>query len=278
MAEVLDGRGIAAEIKEELKRAVARLSVTPGLGTILVGDDPGSKSYVAGKHRDCAEVGINSIRIDLPADATATQVLDAVKKLNQDSQCTGFIVQLPLPAQIDTELVLEAIEPTKDADGLHPINLGRLVLNHPAPLPCTPQGIVELVERSGHSWQGKHVVIIGRGTTVGRPLSLLLTQRGINATVTTVHTGTRDIAAHTQRADVVIAALGRAHFLKPEMIKAGAILIDVGLTRTATGLLGDIDPSCYSISSAYSPVPGGVGPMTRALLLKNVVTLAEARS
>lgn len=275
MTKILDGRSIASAIKTELKSDLAKLVTAPGLGTILVGSDPGSSAYVAGKHRDCAEVGIKSIRVELPGSATQDEVLAAVAKLNADSECTGFIVQLPLPEQIDTQKVLEAILPTKDADGLHPINLGRLVLNYPAPLPCTPQGIVELLERSGESWDGKNVVVIGRGTTVGRPLALLLTQRAINATVTTVHTGTHDLVEHTLRADIVIAALGRAHFLKREMVKPGVILIDVGLTRTTAGLVGDIDPDTYSVASAYSPVPGGVGPMTRALLLKNVVRLAS---
>lgn len=275
MTKILDGRSIASAIKTELKSDLAKLVTAPGLGTILVGSDPGSSAYVAGKHRDCAEVGIKSIRVELPGSATQEEVLAAVAKLNADSECTGFIVQLPLPEQIDTQKVLEAILPTKDADGLHPINLGRLVLNYPAPLPCTPQGIVELLERSGESWDGKNVVVIGRGTTVGRPLALLLTQRAINATVTTVHTGTHDLVEHTLRADIVIAALGRAHFLKREMVKPGVILIDVGLTRTTAGLVGDIDPDTYSVASAYSPVPGGVGPMTRALLLKNVVRLAS---
>lgn len=275
MTKLLDGRAIAAEIKAELRASVASLSAAPGLGTILVGEDAGSKAYVAGKHRDCAEVGINSIRIDLPEDASEAEVIEAVHRLNQDAACTGFIVQLPLPKQIDTRRVLEEIDPTKDADGLHPTNLGLLVLGFAAPLPCTPLGIVELLERSGESWDGKDVVIIGRGTTVGRPLSLLLTNRNINATVTTVHTGTKNLSTHTLKADIVIAALGKAHFVKKEMIKPGAILIDVGLTRTENGLVGDIDPEAHSISSAYSPVPGGVGPMTRALLLKNLLELGR---
>jgi methylenetetrahydrofolate dehydrogenase (NADP+)/methenyltetrahydrofolate cyclohydrolase len=278
MTKILDGRAIAAAIKVELKSEIAKLAKPAGLGTILVGDDPGSQAYVAGKHRDCAEVGIKSIRVDLPKSASESEVLDAVNRLNEDPECTGFIVQLPLPAEIDTEKVLEAIAPNKDADGLHPINLGRLVLNFPAPLPCTPRGIVELVERSGQNWQGKDVVVIGRGTTVGRPLSLLLTQRSANATVTTVHTGTRDISSHTRRADIVVAALGSAHFVKREMVKPGAILIDVGLTRTENGLVGDIDPGAYESASSYSPVPGGVGPMTRAMLLKNVIELARVNS
>lgn len=275
MTQILDGRAIAAEIKAELQAALTNLGKVPGLGTILVGADPASRTYVAGKHRDCAEVGIKSIQIELPATASEAEVLAAVHTLNADPECTGFIVQLPLPTHISAQRVLEAIDPAKDADGLHPLNLGRLVLNHPAPLPCTPLGIVELVARSNLSWAGKEVVVIGRGATVGRPLSLLLSQRNLDATVTTVHTGTQDIAAHTKRAEILIAAIGRAHFVTAEMVRPGAILIDVGLTRTESGLLGDICPDAYKLAAAYSPVPGGVGPMTRALLLKNVIELAQ---
>lgn len=275
MTQILDGRAISAQIKAELRVKITKLDKVAGLGTILVGADPASKTYVAGKHRDCAEVGIKSIQIDLPATASEAEVLAAVHSLNADPQCTGFIVQLPLPSQISTQRVLEAIDPAKDADGLHPLNLGRLVLNQPGPLPCTPLGIVELVERSNLSWKGKEVVVIGRGATVGRPLSLLLSQRNLDATVTTVHTGTRDITAHTKRAEILIAAIGRAHFVTAEMVRPGAILIDVGLTRTDSGLLGDISPAAYLGAAAYSPVPGGVGPMTRALLLSNVIELAQ---
>lgn len=275
MIQVLDGRAISAQIKAELRARLANLGKTPGLGTILVGADPASKTYVAGKHRDCGEVGIKSIQIELPATATEAEVLAAVHSLNGDPECTGFIVQLPLPSHINAQRVLEAIDPAKDADGLHPLNLGRLVLNQPAPLPCTPLGIVELITRSNLSWKGKEVVVIGRGATVGRPLSLLLSQRNIDATVTTVHTGTRDIAAHAKRAEILIAAIGSAHFVTPELVRPGAILIDVGLTRTDSGLLGDISPDAYKLAAAYSPVPGGVGPMTRALLLKNVIELAQ---
>ena len=276
MAKILDGRAVAAQIKGELKREIATLKSAPGLGTILVGNDPGSMAYVAGKHRDCAEVGIRSIRIELPENASQEEICAAVSKLNDDPACTGFIVQLPLPSGVSAPEVLASIDPKKDADGLHPLNLGKLVLSEPAPLPCTPQAIVELFERSGGSWAGKDVVVIGRGTTVGRPLGLLLTQRGIDATVTTVHSRTSDLAAHTKRADIVVAALGSAHFVTAAMIKPGAALIDVGLTRTATGLLGDIDPSAAESASYFSPVPGGVGPMTRAMLLRNVVALAKA--
>jgi methylenetetrahydrofolate dehydrogenase (NADP+)/methenyltetrahydrofolate cyclohydrolase len=275
MSKILDGRALAATIKSELKSEISQLKSAPGLGTILVGDDPGSAAYVAGKHRDCAEVGINSIRIDLPGDSTQAEIRSAVTKLNQDPNCTGFIVQLPLPTGIDTQEILETIDPNKDADGLHPVNLGRLVLDYPAPRPCTPMAIVEILSRNGIELAGAEVAVIGRGTTVGRPLSLLLSSRKINATVTTLHTGTRDLASHTKRADVIVAALGKPHFLKPEMVKAGAILIDVGLTRQQSGLVGDIDPLAHQVATAFTPVPGGIGPMTRAMLLRNVVNLAQ---
>jgi methylenetetrahydrofolate dehydrogenase (NADP+)/methenyltetrahydrofolate cyclohydrolase len=275
MSKILDGRALAATIKSELKSEISQLKSAPGLGTILVGDDPGSAAYVAGKHRDCAEVGINSIRIDLPGDSTQAEIRSAVTRLNQDPNCTGFIVQLPLPTGIDTQEILEAIDPNKDADGLHPVNLGRLVLDYPAPRPCTPMAIVEILSRNGIELAGAEVAVIGRGTTVGRPLSLLLSSRKINATVTTLHTHTRDLASHTKRADVIVAALGKPHFLKPEMVKAGAILIDVGLTRQQSGLVGDIDPLAHQVATAFTPVPGGIGPMTRAMLLRNVVNLAQ---
>ena len=275
MSKILDGRALAATIKSELKSEISQLKSAPGLGTILVGDDPGSAAYVAGKHRDCAEVGINSIRIDLPGDSTQAEIRSAVTRLNQDPNCTGFIVQLPLPTGIDTQEILEAIDPNKDADGLHPVNLGRLVLDYPAPRPCTPMAIVEILSRNGIELAGAEVAVIGRGTTVGRPLSLLLSSRKINATVTTLHTGTRDLASHTKRADVIVAALGKPHFLKPEMVKAGAILIDVGLTRQQSGLVGDIDPLAHQVATAFTPVPGGIGPMTRAMLLRNVVNLEQ---
>jgi methylenetetrahydrofolate dehydrogenase (NADP+)/methenyltetrahydrofolate cyclohydrolase len=253
------------------------LANKPGLGTILVGDDPGSHAYVNGKHRDCAEVGINSIRIDLPASATQQDVLRAVNDLNDAKECTGYIVQLPLPGGIDTNLILEAIDPDKDADGLHPINLGRLVLNQSAPRPCTPSGIIELLKHNDISWAGKDVAIIGRGTTVGRPLSLMLNSKEINATVTNLHTGSKELAAHTKRADIVIAAIGKSHFLTAEMIKPGAVVVDVGITRTQSGLQGDVHPDVAQIASAVTPMPGGVGPMTRAMLLNNILHIAQAK-
>jgi methylenetetrahydrofolate dehydrogenase (NADP+)/methenyltetrahydrofolate cyclohydrolase len=275
MSKILDGRALAATIKGELRNTIAQLNNPPGLGTILVGQDPGSLAYVAGKHRDCAEVGINSIRIDLPETAREAEILAAVNELNQNQKCTGFIVQLPLPNGIDTKKILEAIDPNKDADGLHPLNLGRLVLDYSGPRPCTPMAILELLTRNGINVDGAEVAVLGRGTTVGRPLGLLLSSRKVNATVTTLHTGTRDLATHTKRADIIVAALGKPHFLKPEMIKSGAVLVDVGLTRLPSGLVGDIDPLAHELAAAYTPVPGGVGPMTRALLLQNVVELAR---
>lgn len=274
-ALILDGKKCATTIKSELKVRVAALSKQPGLGTILVGDDPGSHAYVAGKHRDCAEIGINSIRIDLPNTASQKDLLTAIAELNSAPECTGYIVQLPLPSQINANTVLEAIDPKKDADGLHPSNLGKLVLGQTAPRPCTPRAIVELLERNNISFDGKDVTIIGRGVTVGRPLSLLLSHRDVNATVTVVHTGTKDLSFHTKRADIVIAALGKAHFLRAAMIKPGAVVVDVGITRTSDGLQGDLHPDIAEIASAYSPMPGGVGPMTRAMLLHNLVELAE---
>ena len=274
-ALILDGKKCASTIKSELKNRVDALKAQPGLGTILVGDDAGSHAYVAGKHRDCAEIGINSIRIELPESASQKDLLSAISELNSASECTGYIVQLPLPSQIDANLILEAIDPAKDADGLHPSNLGKLVLGQAAPRPCTPRAIVELLERNNISWAGKDVTIIGRGVTVGRPLSLLLSHREVNATVTIVHTGTKDLSAHTKRADIVIAALGKAHFLRAAMIKPGAVAVDVGITRTSDGLVGDLHPDVAAVASAYSPMPGGVGPMTRAMLLQNLVELAE---
>lgn len=274
-ALILDGKKCASTIKSELKNRVDALKAQPGLGTILVGDDAGSHAYVAGKHRDCAEIGINSIRIELPESASQKDLLSAISELNSAPECTGYIVQLPLPSQIDANLILEAIDPAKDADGLHPSNLGKLVLGQAAPRPCTPRAIVELLERNNISWAGKDVTIIGRGVTVGRPLSLLLSHREVNATVTIVHTGTKDLSAHTKRADIVIAALGKAHFLRAAMIKPGAVAVDVGITRTGDGLVGDLHPDVAEVASAYSPMPGGVGPMTRAMLLQNLVELAE---
>jgi len=277
-ARILDGNKCAAAIKTELQSRISKLNTKPGLGTILVGDDPGSHSYVAGKHRDCAEIGIQSIRIELTASATQKDVLAAVKDLNSAAECTGYIVQLPLPSQINSNAILESMNPDKDADGLHPLNLGKLVLGQSAPQPCTPRAIVELLHRNSISLEGKEVIIIGRGVTVGRPLSLLLSSRKINSTVTLVHTGTKDVTTHTKRADVVVAALGKPHFLHAAMLKVGAVAIDVGITRTETGLVGDIHPDVAGVASAISPMPGGVGPMTRAMLLSNLVDLAEART
>lgn len=277
-AQILDGKALAATIKQELATRTAALKakgITPGLGTVLVGDDPGSHSYVGGKHRDCQEVGINSIRVDLPADASQADVLSAIRDLNNAKECTGYIVQLPLPRGINTQVILEAIDPAKDADGLHPMNLGRLVAGYDAPLPCTPRGIVELLNHYNVPLNGAEVVVIGRGLTVGRPLGLLLTRKQENATVTLTHTGTRDLAAHTRRADIVIAAIGQAHFLKAEMIKPGAAVLDVGISRTDAGLLGDIDPGVRDVAAWIAPMPGGVGPMTRAMLVTNVVDACE---
>jgi methylenetetrahydrofolate dehydrogenase (NADP+)/methenyltetrahydrofolate cyclohydrolase len=277
-ATILDGKALAASIKSDLALRTSALKnrgITPGLGTVLVGADAGSVSYVSGKHRDCQEVGINSIRIDLPASATQADVLAAIKDLNAAKECTGYIVQLPLPKAIDTQVILEAIDPDKDADGLHPMNLGRLVAGYDAPLPCTPRGIVELINHYKIPLAGAEVVVIGRGLTVGRPLGLLLTRKQENATVTLTHTGTKDLAAHTKRADIVVAAIGQAHFLKAEMIKPGATVLDVGISRTDAGLLGDVDPSVMDVASFVAPMPGGVGPMTRAMLLMNVVDACE---
>lgn len=277
-AVILDGKALAASIKADLANRTAALkakAITPGLGTVLVGDDPGSHSYVAGKHRDCVDVGIQSIRVDLPAEASQRDILAAIKDLNNAPECTGYIVQLPLPRGIDTQVILEAIDPAKDADGLHPMNLGRLVAGYEAPLPCTPRGIVALLNHYAIPLQGAEVVVIGRGLTVGRPLGLLLTRKQENATVTLTHTGTKDLAAHTRRADIIVAAIGQAHFLKAEMIKPGATILDVGISRTDAGLLGDVDPDVMNIASHVAPMPGGVGPMTRAMLLTNVVDACE---
>jgi methylenetetrahydrofolate dehydrogenase (NADP+) / methenyltetrahydrofolate cyclohydrolase len=277
-AQLLDGKSLAASIKVNLAQRTTALKakgITPGLGTILVGDDPGSHSYVSGKHRDCQEVGINSIRIDLPASATQADVLAAIRDLNAAKECTGYIVQLPLPSAINTQTILEAIDPDKDADGLHPINLGRLVAGYAAPLPCTPRGIVELINHYKIPLAGAEVVVIGRGLTVGRPLGLLLTRKAENATVTLTHTGTKDLASHTRRADIVVAAIGQAYFLKGDMVKAGSTVLDVGISRTDAGLVGDVDPSVMKVAAFVAPMPGGVGPMTRAMLLTNVVDACE---
>lgn len=283
----MDGREHLAAMKLEIAERVNALKdrgITPGLGTILVGDDPASHTYVDYKHADCKEVGIRSLRIELPADASTDDVLAAVDHLNQAPSCTGFIVQLPLPDHIDTDRVLEAIDPAKDSDGLHPINVGRLAGDtheeFAAPLPCTPRGIIELGRRAGVNWDGATVCLVGLGRTAGRPLSLLLTHGSVNATVDCCHVGTRDLAQHTKRADIVIAAAGSARLITPDMVADGAVVFDVGVTReqTADGkskIVGDVDPAVFAKTSYYSPNPGGVGPMTRAMLLLNVVEQAE---
>jgi methylenetetrahydrofolate dehydrogenase (NADP+) / methenyltetrahydrofolate cyclohydrolase len=277
-AQILDGKALAATIKAELTERVATLAergVTPGLGTILVGDDPGSRSYVRGKHRDCAEVGIASIQVELPAATSPAELEATIDKLNADPACTGYLVQLPLPGSLDDNWALSLVDPDKDADGLHPTNLGRLVLGAPGPLPCTPRAVVELLRRHGIALGGAEVCLIGRGTTVGRPLGLLLTRKSENATVTLCHTGSVDVARHTREADIVVAAAGRPGLVTADMVKPGAVCVDVGITRTEQGLVGDVDASVHEVASWVAPVPGGVGPMTRAMLLTNVVERAE---
>jgi methylenetetrahydrofolate dehydrogenase (NADP+)/methenyltetrahydrofolate cyclohydrolase len=277
-ARILDGKGTAASIRANLADRVAALraaGVVPGLGTVLVGDDPGSRSYVAGKHRDCAQVGITSLSRELPATATQEDVEAIVAELNAEQACTGYIVQLPLPHGVATGRVLDLMDPSKDADGLHPVSLGKLVLGDEAPLPCTPRGIVTLLERFGVGLAGAEVTIVGRGVTVGRPLGLLLTRRRENATVTLCHTGTRDLAGAVRRADIVVAAAGVPGMITADMVRPGAVVVDVGLTRTAEGLVGDVAPDVADTAGWISPVPGGVGPMTRAMLLLNVVEAAE---
>lgn len=287
-AQILDGKACAATIKDELRTSVAALAergIVPGLGTVLVGEDPGSKWYVAGKHRDCAEVGIHSIRRDLPDTVTQDELLAVIDELNADDECTGYIVQLPLPGHIDTNTILERIDPAKDADGLHPTNLGRLVLNVndeiTTPLPCTPRGVIELMVRHGIELAGKHVVVIGRGVTVGRSIGALLTRREHNATVTLTHTGTVNLPELLAQADVIVAAAGAARIVTADVVKPGAIVLDVGVSREVdpeTGkskIVGDVDPGVAEVADWISPNPGGVGPMTRALLLKNVVDTAE---
>jgi methylenetetrahydrofolate dehydrogenase (NADP+)/methenyltetrahydrofolate cyclohydrolase len=278
-AQLLDGKALAATIKADLTERVRNLiaqGITPGLGTVLVGEDPGSKAYVAGKHRDCAQVGIASIQVELPASVSEAELEAEIARLNADPACTGYIVQLPLPGDLDDNRALGLVDPGKDADGLHPVNLGKLVLGEPAPLPCTPRGIVELLRRNGVGLSGAEVCIVGRGTTVGRPLGLLLIRKSENATVTLCHTGTVDIGAHTRTADIVVAAAGRPGLITGEMVKPGAVCVDVGITRTEAGLAGDLDSSVREVASWVAPVPGGVGPMTRAMLLTNVVERAEA--
>lgn len=290
MATKIDGKMISARIKEDLARRVAALKqrgVEPGLGTILVGSDPGSVKYVAGKHADCAEIGVTSIKRELPAYATFDQIAAAVNELNADPACTGYIVQLPLPKGIDENAVIDLIDPKKDADGMHPYNLGELVL-HPrgeiaTPLPCTPRGVIELLGAYDIDLNGKEVCVLGRGITIGRTIGLMLTRKEVNATVTLCHTGTKDVRDHMRRADVIVAAMGSAAFVKPDDIKEGAVLVDVGVSRVFDEeagryrVRGDIDKACYEKASAYTPNPGGVGPMTRAMLLENVVEMAERR-
>jgi methylenetetrahydrofolate dehydrogenase (NADP+)/methenyltetrahydrofolate cyclohydrolase len=284
----LDGVATAAAVKGELAERITALKargIVPGLGTLLVGSDPGSISYVAGKHRDCAEVGIESIRVDLPESATTADIEAAIRGLNENPAVTGYIIQLPLPGGIDENAMLELMDPDKDADGLHPTNLGRLVLGVggeiASPLPCTPAGIVEMLQRYDVAISGKHVVVVGRGLTVGRPLGLLLTRKGLDATVTLTHSRTQDLESYVRRADILVAAVGVAGLIQPEWVQPGAAVLDVGITRVVnpdTGkarLVGDVDPAVGEVAGYLSPVPGGVGPMTRAMLLKNVVDAAE---
>lgn len=288
MAVKIDGKMVSAQIKANLAERVASLKergVNPGLGTILVGSDPGSVKYVAGKHADCAEIGVNSIRKELPADATFEQIAEAVRELNADPACTGYIVQLPLPKGIDENAIIDLIGPKKDADGMHPYNLGELVLHArgdiTTPLPCTPRGVIELLNAYDIDLDGKEVCVLGRGITIGRTVGLLLTRKAVNATVTLCHTGTKDVRKHMREADVIIAAMGSAGFVKPEDVKEGAVLVDVGVSRVFDEeagryrVKGDVDKASYEKVSAYTPNPGGVGPMTRAMLLENVVEMAE---
>lgn len=280
-AQKLDGSATAAEIKAELRERVAALrerAIVPGLGTLLVGEDPGSRWYVAGKHKDCAEVGIESLRIDLPEVASQADIEAAVRTLNENPACTGYIVQLPLPRGRDENRVLGLIDPAKDADGLHPTNLGWLVLGHPGPLPCTPYGIVELLRRHGVPIAGADVVVVGRGVTVGRPLGLLLTRRSENATVTLCHTGTVDLAGHVRTADIVVAAAGVPGIITADMVKPGAAVLDVGVSRVDGKIAGDVADEVWEVAGWVSPNPGGVGPMTRAMLLSNLVSIAEQQA
>ncbi len=277
-ATILDGKQTAADVRAEVTERVATLrerGVVPGLGTVLVGDDPGSHSYVAGKHRDCARVGIASFQRELPATASQADVDAVIDELNNEPACTGFIMQLPLPKGLDGNRALERMDPAKDADGLHPASLGKLVLGQPGPLPATPRGIVKLLRRYEVPISGAEVTVLGRGTTAGRPLGLLLTRRSENATVTLCHTATRDMAAHTRDADIVVAAAGVPHLVTKDMVKPGAAVVDVGSTRTEQGLAGDVHPEVAEVAGWLSPVPGGVGPMTRAMLLENLVDIAE---
>ncbi len=275
---ILDGKATATAVKADLRvrvDALKALGITPGLGTVLVGDDPGSHAYVGGKHKDCAEVGINSIRVDMPQTSTQEEVDAQIAHLNGDPSVTGYIVQLPLPKHLDSNRVLELMDPNKDADGLHPMNLGRLVLGVDAPLPCTPRGIVELLRRYNVTIDGSQVCVVGRGVTVGRPLGLLLTRRSENATVTLCHTGTKDLASELKRADIIVAAAGVPGIVSAENVKPGAAVLDVGITRTDAGLVGDVAPNVADVAAFIAPMPGGVGPMTRAMLITNVVESAE---
>ena len=274
-ATIIDGRKSAETIKNQISVNLKSSKKELGLGTILVGNDPGSVAYVDGKHRDCSEVGISSIKVNLPTTSSEDEIITAIEKLNKDPKCTGFIVQLPLPASIDVQNVLSKIDPNKDADGLHPFNLGNLVLSKNSIIPCTPKAIWALLSEYKVNLSGAKVLIIGRGSTVGRPLSILLSQKNIDATVTLAHSATRNLTDLINDADVVVAAIGKPHFIKPEMIKSGAVVIDVGITRTQTGLVGDVDPGVINIASLFAPMPGGVGPMTRAMLLTNLVELAN---
>jgi methylenetetrahydrofolate dehydrogenase (NADP+) / methenyltetrahydrofolate cyclohydrolase len=277
-ATILDGKATAPAVKAELRVRVSALNdlgVLPGLGTVLVGDDPGSLAYVGGKHRDCAEVGIASIRVDLPIDTSQQRLDEEIERLNADPSVTGYIVQLPLPMHLNANHVLNLMDPAKDADGLHPTNLGRLVLGEPAPLPCTPRGIVELLRRYDVEINGAEVVVVGRGVTVGRPLGLLLTRKSENATVTLCHTGTKDLARHLRAADIIVAAAGVPHLVTADLVGPGAAVLDVGITRTAAGLVGDVSPEVMEVAGFVAPMPGGVGPMTRAMLIANVVQAAE---
>ena len=274
-AVIMDGKALAERIKGEIANNVLKMNKKPALGTILVGSDPGSIAYVDGKHRDCAQVGIKSIKVNLPESATTAEVINAVSELNQNPECTGFIVQLPLPKLVSTEEVLLAIDPNKDADGLNPINLGKFVLGKNTIIPCTPKAILTLLTEYKINLSGTKVLIIGRGTTVGRPLSILLSQKPNNATVTLAHSATSNLLELMKQADIVVAAIGSSYFIKPGMVKDGATVIDVGITRTDKGLVGDVDPAVAQSVSAFAPMPGGVGPLTRAMLLKNIIELAK---
>lgn len=274
-AIIINGKKSALAVKNQIASEIKRTNKVLGLGTILVGDDPGSVAYVEGKHRDCAEVGINSIKVNLSVTASQSEIVNAVNELNKNSKCTGFIVQLPLPKSVDVQKVLAQIDPKKDADGLHPTNLGNLVLAKNSVIPCTPKAILSLLNEYKINLVGAKVLIIGRGTTVGRPLSILLSQKESNATVTLAHTGTKNLSELLLDSDIVIAAIGSPHFLKPEMIKSGVVVIDVGITRTAHGLVGDVDPKVSDKAAVFSPMPGGVGPMTRAMLLSNLMELSN---